>query len=124
MSTSCIAPVSTLPGATPTVVPPTGTLSALVSLTNCGNVPEARVTVSVSVAVADPPGAAPPPAGAQGGRVRAVVSLASGSSAAPPLGPLPVGAGHRYMLTVAISLPPGQIDPAGSSQQFLIDITG
>jgi hypothetical protein len=124
VSTSCVDPASTVPGTTPTVVPPTTTLSALVSVTNCGNVPERGVTVSVTVAVADPVGTTPPPAGLRGGRVQAVVVLASGSSSAPSLGPLPVGAGHRYMLTVAVSLPPGQQDPAGSTQQFLVEVTG
>ena len=124
VSTSCVDPQSTVPGATPSVVPPTSTLAALVSVTNCGNVPEAGVTVTVTVAVADPPGTALPPAGLRGGRVQAVVALASGSSSAPVLAPLPVGRGHRYTLTVALSLPPGQTDQRGSTQQFLVDVTG
>ncbi|HEY4929891.1 MAG TPA: hypothetical protein VIH95_12160 [Acidimicrobiales bacterium] len=121
-STSCIAPTSTVPGSSPAVVPPTATLAALVSVTNCGTVPEAGVKVSVTVSVADPPGMAPPPAGRRGGQVQSVVSLDSGASAAPDLGPLPVAAGHRYTVTVTVSLPPGQADPAGSMQQFLVVI--
>ena len=124
VSTSCINPVSTVPGTAPTVVPPTSTLAALVSVTNCGNVPEAAVSVTVTVAVADPAGTAAPPAGSQGGRVKAVVSLASGSSSAPVLGPLPVRSGHRYTLTVSVSVPPAQIDHSGTVQQFLIDVSG
>lgn len=124
MSTSCIGPESAVPGTSTTVVPPSKTLGALVSLTNCGNVPENGVTVSVTVAMADPPGTAVPPTGSQGGRVEAVVVLASGSSSAPVLRPLPVSTGHRYLLTVAVSLPPGQLNPAGSTQQFLVAITG
>ena len=104
------------------MVPPTSTLTALVSVTNCGNVPEAGVKVSVTVAVADPAGTAPPPAGSRGGRVQAVVSLASGSSSAPVLAPLPVATGHVYTVTVAVSTPPGQVDPAGSTQEFLVQI--
>ena len=123
VSTSCTVPSSAVPGSSPTVVPPSKTLGALVSVTNCGNVPESGVTVSMTVAPADPPGSAVPPAGSQGGRVQAVVVLASGSSSAPVLGQLPVGPGHRYMVTVAVSLPPAQQDPAGSTQQFLVDIT-
>jgi len=122
-STSCVAPQSTVPGTTPAVVPPTNSLGALVSVTNCGNVPEAGVTVTVTVTPADPAGTAPPRAGPQGGRSRAVVSLASGSSSAPDLGSLPVSPGHGYTLVVAVSLPPGQIDPAGSTQEFLVAVT-
>lgn len=124
VSTSCTEPSSAVPGSSPTVVPPSNALGALVSVTNCGTVPESGVTVSVTVATADPPGTAAPPAGSQGGRVQAVVVLASGSSSAPVLGPLPVSAGHRYLLTVAVSLPPAQLDPAGSTQQFLVEIAG
>jgi hypothetical protein len=124
VSTSCVAPVSTVPGAAPAVVPPTSTLGALVSVTNCGNVPERGVTVSVTVAPADPAGSAPPPAGRQGGRTSAVVAMASGASSAPSLGALPVAPGHTYTVTVAVTLPPGQVDLRGSTQQFLVKITG
>jgi len=121
-STSCIAPVSTVPSATPTVVPPTTTLGARVSVTNCGNVPETGVTVTLTVAPDDPPGTAGPPAGATGGRSRATVAMASGASAAPVLAPLPVAGSHRYLVTVAMALPPGQADPSGSTQQFLVEV--
>ena len=124
VSTSCIDPQSTTPGTSPSVVPPTATLGALVSVTNCGNVPEAGVTVSVTVAPADVPGAALVPARGAGGRSRATVTIAPGASASPTLAPLPVSSGHRYTLTVAASLPPGQADPTGSTQQFLVQVTG
>jgi len=124
VSTSCIAPQSTTPGATPTIVPPTPTLAALVSVTNCGNVPEAGVTVLVTVAPDDPPGSSPAPPGGSGGRTSATVTIASGASAAPTLRPLPVAPGHRYTLTVSVSLPPGQADPTGSTQAFLVQVTG
>ena len=124
VSTTCTGPSSVVPGNSPTVVPPSRSLGALVSVTNCGTVPESGVTVSVTVATADPAGTAAPPAGSQGGRVQAVVGLASGTSSAPTLGSLPVSAGHRYLLTVAVSLPPGQQNPAGSTQQFLVAIAG
>ena len=123
VSTSCTDPSSAAPGSLPTVVPPSKTLRALVSITNCGNVPESGVMVSVTVAAADPPGIIAPPTGRQGGRVQAVVDLASGSSSAPVLGPVQVEAGHRYLLTVAVGLPPNQQNPAGSTQQFLVAIT-
>ena len=124
VSTSCEGPVSTVAGATPAVLPPTHTLTALVTVTNCGTVPEAGVTVSVTVAVADPAGTAAPPAGYQGGKAHGVVSLASGSSSVPDLAPLPVASGHRYTVTVAVSIPPGQLDASGSTQQLLVTVSG
>jgi hypothetical protein len=124
VATSCTDPQSTTPGTTPTVVPPTTTLGALVSVTNCGTVPEADVTVTVDVTPSDAPGSAPPPAGESGGRSRATVSIASGASAAPSLAAVPVSSAHRYLVTVSVSLPPGQADPVGSSQQFLVQVTG
>lgn len=124
VATSCAQPQSTVPGSAPTVAPPTATLAALVSVTNCGNVAEADVAVTVTVVPADPAGTAPPPPGARGGRSRAVVAIAPGASSAPTLAPLPVAQGHRYMLTVTVSLPPGQADPTGSTQQFLVQVTG
>ncbi len=121
-STDCIAPQSTVPGATPTILPPTQTITALVTVTNCGNVPESDVPVTVTVTPADAPGAAPPAAGRRGGRSSATVDMASGTSAAPDLAPLPVADGHTYSVTVAVTLPPGQADPAGSTQQFLVQV--
>ncbi len=122
-STSCATPTSVVPTATPAVVPPTGTLGTSVTVTNCGNVPEFGVRVSVTVAPADVPGQAAPPAGARGGRSSALVAVASGSSSAPSLAPLPVAHGHRYTVTVEVSVPPGQTDTAGSTQQFLVYVT-
>jgi hypothetical protein len=124
VATSCTDPQSTGPGTAPTVVPPTTTLGALVSVTNCGTVPEADVTVTLTVSPSDPPGSAPPPAGETGGRSRATVSIASGASAAPSLAALPVSSAHRYLVNVTVSLPPGQADPSGSTQQFLVQVTG
>jgi len=122
VSTSCIDPQSTVPGAVPTVLPPTTTVAALVSVTNCGNVPESDVTVTVAVAPADPAGVTPPSLGVSGGTSRAVVAIASGSSSAPPLAPLSVSSGHRYTVTVTVSLPPGQADATGATQEFLIQV--
>jgi len=122
-ATSCAAPASVAPTATPTVVPPTGTLGADVTVTNCGNVPEYGVTVSLTVVPTDVPGVAAPPAGHRGGRSSSSVSVASGSSTSPVLRAQPVTAGHRYTLTVRVSLPAGQADAAGSTQQFLVYVT-
>jgi hypothetical protein len=121
--TSCADPQSTVPGSTPTEVPPTSTLTALVSVTNCGNVGESDVTVSVTAALSDPPGTALPPVGQRGGRVQAVVAIAAGSSSAPDLAPLAVASGHRYTVTASVSLPPGQVDPTGATQVFLVQVT-
>jgi hypothetical protein len=124
VSTSCIDPQSTVPGASPTVLPPTTTLTALASVTNCGNVRESDVTVTFTVTPADPAGTVPPSPGASGGRSRAVVSIASGSSSAPRLAPLPVSSGHQYTATVTVSLPPGQGDATGATQEFLVQVAG
>ena len=124
VATSCAQPQSTAPGSAPTVVPPTTTLAASVSVTNCGNVAEADVAVTVTVTTADPAGTAPPPPGARGGRSQSVVAIAPGGSSAPDLAPLPVASGHLYTLTVSVSLPPGQADPTGSTQRFLVEVTG
>ena len=123
-ATSCVDPQSTSPATSPTVVPPTATLGALVSVTNCGTVPEADVAVTLSVSLSDPPGSAPPPAGRTGGRSRATVSIASGASAAPSLAAVPVASAHRYLVTVSVSVPPGQADATGSTQQFLVEVAG
>ncbi len=115
VATSCIAPKSTVPGTAPTVLPPTTTVVALVTVTNCGTVPEPDVAVSVTVQGAD--------AGASGGGVtRATAVLAPGSSAAPVLAPLRVVPGHSYTLTVSVALAPGQVDPAGTTHTFLLKI--
>ena len=36
------------------------------------------------------------------------------------LRPLTVAGGHRYTLTVAVAVPPNQLDRAGTTQQFLL----
>jgi hypothetical protein len=122
VSTSCVSPQSTAPGPTPAIVPPTSTLAADVTVTNCGTVPESGVVVTLTVTPADPPGTASLPVGGAGGASRATVTIASGASAAPVLAPLPVASSHRYSVSVSVSLPPGQADPAGSVQDFLIQV--
>jgi hypothetical protein len=94
-----------------------------VTVTNCGNVPEFGISVSVTVVPADVPGVAAPPAGRRGGLRSATVAVPAGSSTAPVLPPVPVATGHRYTVTVKVSVPPGQVDPAGSTQQFLVYVT-
>jgi len=124
VGTTCVAPQSTVPGASPTTLPPTKSVAVSVTVTNCGTVPETGVSVTVDIAPADPPGAPALPPGAAGGTSRARVSLASGSSSAPGLSALPVAPGHRYALTVSVSLPAGQVDPTGTTHRFLLQVTG
>ncbi len=122
VSTSCTDPRSVAPDSSATVVPPTATLGVLVSVSNCGNIPESGVIVRMTVRPSDPAGTAPAPVGKQGGQVRAVVSIAPGWSSAPSLRTVPVASGHRYTLTVSVSLPLGQADGSGSSQSFLVQV--
>ena len=92
-------------------------------MTNCGTVTETGVTVTQTLTLADPAGTKPPPAGARGGRSHTVVTLRSGGSTALDLRRITVARGHRYNLVLAIDLPSGQVNPSGSSQAFLIQIS-
>jgi hypothetical protein len=127
VGTGCGAnpPVSTAPGAVPTVMPPTGSVSAAATVTNCGTVVESGVVVSETLALADPPGTAPPPAVARGSTSQTTVTLRPGSSIALSLPPSTVAGGHRYLLTLAIAISPTQAanNPGGSTQQFLLQIS-
>jgi hypothetical protein len=124
VATGCADPQSTAPSSTPTVLPPTGTLSAQTTVTNCGTVPESGVVVSETLALADPPGARLPPSAARGTAARVTVDLMSGESAGPALPPMTVAAGHRYQLTLAIAVAANQGNVGGTSQRFLIQIAG
>jgi hypothetical protein len=94
------------------------------TVTNCGTVVESGVGVSETLAPADPPGAAPP-ASARGGTAKATVTLRAGSSVALPPAGFAVAGGHLYTLTLAIAIDPSnQLDPTGSTQQFLLQISG
>jgi hypothetical protein len=121
----CSAPRSTVPGATPTVLPPTSSVGVAATVTNCGTVIESDVGVSETLAPADPPGAALPPAAARGGTAKATVTVRAGSSVALPQPAFAVAGGHLYTLTLAIAIDPSnQLDPTGSTQQFLLQISG
>jgi len=119
---SCSDPRSLAPGPTPTVLPPTTSVAATVTVTNCGTVTESGVSVTATLVPADPSGTAPPPAGFGGGRSRATVSVRSGGSLALSMAPLAVAGGHLYTLTVAVATPPGQGNTTGSTQEFLLQI--
>jgi hypothetical protein len=104
------------------VLPPTSTVTAAVTVTNCGTVPESGVVVSQTLALADPAGTPPPPSNARGSVSRATISLRSGTSQALTLPALVVASGHTYTLTVAVAVPASQVTRAGSTQEFLVKI--
>jgi hypothetical protein len=119
---------STVAGPTPSLLPPTGTVTVYLTVTNCGTVTESEVTVSQRLALADPAGTALPPAAARGGSARLTVkAIRATSSTALVLPPMAVAAGHLYTLDLAIAIPAGQRlnadGAAGSSQGFLIQIS-
>jgi hypothetical protein len=118
---------STVPGSTPTILPPTSTVTALATVTNCGTVDESGITVSQTLALADPAGTALPPADARGGRSHTVLSIRSGTSRALTLSPMRVDGGHFYSLDVSITIPASQKSnpdgTRGTSQQFLLQIS-
>lgn len=119
---------STVAGTTPSVLPPTGTLGADLTVTNCGTVEESGETVTETLSLADPAGTALPPQDRRGGtRHVALATIQPGSSVGVTLSPLPVAGGHRYSLGLSVTVPPGQLlnpdGAAGTSQQFLVQIT-
>jgi len=119
---SCDAPSSTVAGPTPTRLPPTSSVTPLVTVSNCGTVDEANVTVTETLALAGPAGAGPLPAGTSGSSARTVVTTVSGQSRSLDLPALDVAKGNNYTLKVTLTPPAGQEDPAGTSQQFLLQI--
>jgi len=68
------------------------------------------------------PGTGLAPAGTRGSASHVAVNLGAGSSMALDLSPLKVTNGHRYTLTVAVAVAPNQLDRAGTTQQFLLDV--
>ena len=126
IGTTCSTPTSATTGTTPTVLPPTGTVAAQITVTNCGTVTETDIPVTETLALSDPPGTPAPPSGASGGTYRTDVTIAAGGSAALDLGPLEVAGGHNYTLTIQLTTPAppaGQGDLAGTSQEFLLLVT-
>jgi hypothetical protein len=126
IATSCeqSSLTSTVAGPTPTVLPPTGSVTPLVTVTNCGTVNEANITVTETLAMADAPGTGPPPPGASGSSARTTVTTLAGQSRALSFPALTVAGGHNYTLTVRLNPPTGQANLAGTSQQFLLQVVG
>ncbi len=122
----CTAPQSRVTAGAPMVMPPTSSVAATVTVTNCGTVVEPVVRLTGTLALADPPGTPPPSAGATGGVSEAQVSLRAGSSAALSMQTLPVASGHTYTFTFTIAIPISQQanNPDGSTQQLLLQISG
>ena len=105
------------------MLPPTTSVGVAATVTNCGTVTETGVTITQTLTLADPAGSATTTGRRPGGRSHTEVTLRSGASTALALPGLTVAGGHLYNLVVAIDLPPGQVNPAGSSQAFLIQIS-
>jgi hypothetical protein len=122
---SCDNAQSIPPGAAPTVLPPTSTVTVKATVTNCGTVAESDIAVTTTVSLFDPTGTAPPPLHARGGAQKTSVTLRSDGAAALAFGPFSVANGHRYVVTISIAIPIGQqLQPQGATQQFLVQITG
>ena len=121
---SCGNPQSIVPGAMPTVLPPTPTVTAAVTVTNCGTVDELGVRVTQNLLLADPPGTALPPPGAGGGQAEATIGVPAGRSSSVTLPAATVTTGHSYTLTfsVAPAVSAGPPLPAGATQEFVIRI--
>ena len=120
---------STVAGPTPSVLPPTATLGVELTVTNCGTVEESGETVTETLAPADPAGTALPPPGQRGGVQHASLApLPPVSSVSLTLPALAVAGGHTYTLGLTVTVPPGQLlnpdGAAGTSQQFLVQISG
>lgn len=128
VGTACSTPTSAVPaaGAPATVLPPTATVSAQVTVTNCGTVTEANIPVTETLQLQDPAGTRPPATAASGGTLRTDVTIAAGGSQALGLGALAVAGGHDYLLTIALVVPPpaGQGDLTGTTQEFLLKVSG
>lgn len=136
---NCQNPSSWPAVAPPTILPPTKQLSAQVTVTNCGSVNENGVVVSMSVQLA--PGSPPPTttttspargststststaASASPSSTRRTISLTPGRSTSLTLGPLAVAHGGQFVVTVSVTAPPGQANPAGTTQAFLVQIS-
>ena len=134
---NCASP-STRPAlAPPTVLPPTMTVSAQVTVTNCGNAAETGVVASATVQAV--PGAPTLGTASSSGSsstsstpsstpsfpssARRTISLTPGSSISLAMGPLGVTAGHLYVVTVTLAFPSGQTNPTGTVQAFLVQIS-
>jgi len=112
----CSSPTSAVASTSPTVLPPTSTVSATVTVTDCGATADPHVVVTATLS---DQGAHP----ASHQRSSAPFALEPGSSTSVTLPALPVVAGGHYTFSVAIPMPPGQRTPAGTTQAFSVDVS-
>jgi hypothetical protein len=122
---NCPNPSSQAGVAPSALVPPTKKIAAQVTVTNCGNVNERGIVVSLTVQLA--PGS-PPPKGSTAAAsspsvVRKTIALTPGGSRSVDLGPLKVLPGGLYVVTAAVASPAGQTSPAGTTQAFLVQVS-
>jgi hypothetical protein len=122
---NCPAPSSRAGVAPSALVPPTKKLAAQVTVTNCGNVDEKGIVVSLTVQLA--PGT-PPPKGSTAAAsspsvVHETIALTPGASRSLDLGPLKVGPGGQYVVTANVAPSPRQTITAGTSQAFLVQVS-
>ena len=123
-ATAAAIPVSAVPGPAPTVLPPTGTVSVAMTVTNCGTVHRVRGGGEPDPHPRRSGRHAPPPPAAPGGTSPRQGDAGVGSVRRPH--PAPAG-GRRWPSLLTSTWPSPsrrQANPAGSSQQFLIQITG
>jgi hypothetical protein len=128
LGVSCQHPSPTASGTSPSstaVLPPTGTVVARITVTNCGSIVEPGVVVAESLALVPQPGVAPPPAATSGSHAsRGIPSLLPGSSTGVTLPALRVAKGHLYSLTLWVTVPQGPQDAPGMVQVFRLQISG
>ena len=123
---NCANP-SSRPANPPTsLLPPTRKLSAQVTVSNCGNVVEKGVVVSLTVQLAPgspTPGKAASSTPASPSSVRRTIVVGPGGSTSLAMGPLAVVPGSQYVVTMAVAFPSGQANPLGTTQAFLVQIS-
>lgn len=112
----CSSPTSTVVSTPSTVLPPTSTVAATVTVTDCGSTVVPRVVVTATLSGQDAH-----PASRQ--LASAPFALEPGTSTTVTLPTLPVAPGGHYTLSVAIPMPSAQSNPAGTTQAFSIDVS-
>lgn len=123
---NCANPSSRPASPPASLLPPTRKLSGQVTVTNCGNVVEKGVVVSMTVQLvpgSPTPGKAASSTPASPSSMRRTIVLGPGGSRSLAMGPLAVVPGSQYVATMALTFPSGQADPAGTIQAFLVQIS-
>jgi hypothetical protein len=125
---NCANPSSRPANPPASLLPPTKKVSAQVTVSNCGNVEEKGVVVTLTVQLV--PGSPLPgksgstaPASTTPSSYRRTIVLGPGGSRSMLMGPLAVVHGGQYVVTMSVSFPSGQTNPAGTTQAFLVQIS-